>query len=124
MIDRLVAQTRAAGLPVEVTVEGPVRPLPGALDLSAFRIVQEALTNTLRHARASRAEVVVRYAPDSVELEVSDDGTAATEPAGEGRGLVGMRERVALFGGRLEAGSGPRGGFRVHAVLPTGPSPA
>ena len=122
MIERLAAQTRAAGLDVAVQVEGAIRPLPGALDLSAFRIVQEALTNTLRHAHASRADVVVRYAADSVELEVSDDGTsAATTPPGDGRGLVGMRERVALFGGRLDVGRGPQGGFRVRALLPTVP---
>ena len=125
MIERLAAQTRAAGLDVRVQVEGAVRPLPGALDLSAFRIVQEALTNTLRHARASRADVVVRYGEDSVELVVSDDGTASeAAPSGDGRGLVGMRERVALFGGRLDVGRGPRGGFRVRALLPTGPGQA
>ena len=120
-LDRLVAQTRAAGLDVRVRVEGTRTPLPEALDLSAFRVVQEALTNTLRHAHASRADVVVRYGDDDLELIVSDDGASnGAEPAvaGAGRGLIGMRERVALFHGSLDVGRAATGGFRVHATLP------
>jgi signal transduction histidine kinase len=88
--------------------------------MSAFRIVQEALTNTLRHARARSADVVVRYSPQAVEIVVSDDGTAAPgrSSANGGRGLVGMRERAALLGGTLDAGPVPDGGFRVRAWLP------
>ncbi|HEV7677015.1 MAG TPA: sensor histidine kinase [Candidatus Dormibacteraeota bacterium] len=119
-LDRLVAQTRAAGLAVQVHVEGDARPLPEALDLSAFRVVQEALTNTLKHAGAASAEVIVRYGDADLELIVSDDGSGNGGPpdAGAGRGLVGMRERVALFHGRLDVGRAPGGGFRVHARLP------
>jgi signal transduction histidine kinase len=119
-LDRLVAQTRAAGLQVAVRVEGHRRPLPEALDLSAFRLVQEALTNTLKHAQATHADVVVRYTTDALEVIVSDDGNGdGAEPMpGAGRGLVGMRERVALFHGQLDVGRGPAGGFRVHATLP------
>jgi signal transduction histidine kinase len=126
-LDRLVAQTRAAGLQVDVRAEGPRRPLPEALDLSAFRVVQEALTNTLRHARASRADVVVRYGDDELEVTVTDDGSGgngSAPMATGGRGLVGMRERVALFHGQLDVGGVPAGGFRVHAILPiTGVAP-
>jgi signal transduction histidine kinase len=120
-LDRLVAQTRAAGLDVAVHVEGQRRPLPEALDLSAFRVVQEALTNTLKHAQAAHAEVVVRYGDADLELVVTDDGTRGNGSAsmpGPGRGLVGMRERVALFHGQLDVGRAPGGGFRVHARLP------
>ncbi|HZS15935.1 MAG TPA: sensor histidine kinase [Candidatus Dormibacteraeota bacterium] len=119
-LGRLVAQTRAAGLEVAVHVEGTRRPLPEALDLSAFRLVQEALTNTLKHARASHADVVVRYGDESLEVIVSDDGSGngSSPVPGTGRGLVGMRERVALFQGRLDVGRSAAGGFRVHAILP------
>jgi signal transduction histidine kinase len=123
---QLAAQSRAAGLDVRVHVEGRPAPLPDALDVSAYRIIQEALTNTLKHAGATRAEVTVRYAEDGVELSVTDDGALETAPTslpGAGRGLVGMRERVALFHGRLDAGRLPGGGFRVVARLPTGAWP-
>jgi signal transduction histidine kinase len=128
-VEQLAAQSRAAGLEVHLRVEGTPQPLPEALDLSAYRIVQEALTNTLKHAGAARVDVTVRYGQDSVELLVEDDGRAAdaaeAEPLpGAGRGLVGMRERVALFHGRLELGRAPAGGFRVHAVLPLGAQPS
>jgi signal transduction histidine kinase len=116
-LDALVEQVRRAGVHVDLTVEGTPRELPPALNLSAFRIVQESLTNTLRHARAAHAAVRVRYVPDRLELEVVDDGVGASSIDG-GRGLVGMRERVALFGGELHAGSRPGGGFAVHASLP------
>ena len=118
---QLAAQSRAAGLDVRVRVEGRPSPLPDALELSAYRIIQEALTNTLKHAGATRAEVTVRYAEDGVELTVTDDGAGEAAPSalpGAGQGLVGMRERVALFHGRLDAGRLPGGGFRVVAHLP------
>lgn len=118
-VDELVANVRAAGLPVSLEIEGTRAPLPEGVDLSAYRILQEALTNTLRHAGATRADVRVRYASDAVELEVSDDGAGSTRTSG-GRGIVGMRERVALFGGELQAGSRPGGGFTVRARMPLG----
>ncbi len=123
---QLAAQSRSAGLDVRVRVDGPAAPLPDALDVCAYRIIQEALTNTLKHAGATRAEVTVRYTEDGVELSVVDDGGVGTVPAslpGAGRGLVGMRERVALFRGRLDTGRIPGGGFRVVAHLPTGSWP-
>jgi signal transduction histidine kinase len=118
-LPELLEQVGAGGLRVQLTVEGRPRDLPAGLDLSAFRIVQEALTNTLKHARASRADVSVRYSDASLEVEVLDDGTAAV-PAGGGRGLVGMRERAALLGGELSAGPRPAGGFGVRARMPLG----
>jgi len=116
-LDELVDSVRATGLGVELTVEGTPRELSPALELSAFRIVQEALTNTLRHAGASRASVRVSYEPDALELEVADDGVGGGSTEG-GRGLVGMRERVALFGGDLATGARPGGGFAVRARMP------
>jgi signal transduction histidine kinase len=118
-LDELAAPMRAGGLDVVVRRQGPPAPLPAGVELSAYRIVQEALTNTLRHARATRAEVVVRYADDAVEVDVRDDGHAPpASDGGGGRGLVGMRERASLLGGTLEAGPLPSGGYRVHARLP------
>jgi signal transduction histidine kinase len=121
-VEQLVAHSRDAGLDVRLRVDGAPRALPEALDLSAYRIVQEALTNTLKHAGAVHVDVAVRYGDDAVELLVEDDGrTSAADGAalpGAGRGLVGMRERVALFHGQLDVGRTARGGFRVHAVLP------
>lgn len=119
-LDRLARQVREAGLPVSVRVEGEPRPLPAAADLQAYRIVQEALTNALRHAGPARAEVLVRYDPGEVLVEVTDDGRGhdpAADPGGQG--LVGMRERVAVVGGELTAGTRPEGGFAVVARLPT-----
>ena len=118
-LEVLVAQVRDAGLPVELHIEGERRELPVGVGLSAYRIVQEALTNALKHAGDARATVRVCYSPDSLELEVVDDGVGATAPVTEaGHGLVGMRERVTLYGGRLEAGGRQSGGFAVRAVLP------
>jgi signal transduction histidine kinase len=114
----LVENVRAAGLAVDLTIEGTPQELAPGVDLSAYRIVQEALTNTLKHARASRALVRVRYAPAQLELDVRDDGIGGTVTPG--RGLVGMRERVAFLGGELEAGSTPSGGFVVRARIPVG----
>lgn len=114
----LAEQVRAAGLPVELTVQGDPQPLPVGVDISAYRIVQEALTNVLRHARASRVDVTLRYG-EALELDVEDDGIGAhgttTSPAGHG--IVGMRERVALYGGTLETGPSDSG-FRVRATIP------
>jgi signal transduction histidine kinase len=115
----LIQQLREAGLRVELRVEGePVR-LPPGIDLSAYRIVQEALTNTLKHAGPAEAEVTVRYHHSTLELEILDNGTGAPARVnGSGHGLVGMRERVALYGGSLEAGARNGHGFGVRARLP------
>jgi signal transduction histidine kinase len=117
-LDKLVAHTRETGLPVELRVEGVPAQLPAALDTTAYRIVQEALTNAVKHANASRAEVIVRYRNGTVELIVSDDGDGDGDGGGSGHGLVGMRERVSVYGGELEAGPQAGGGFRLRATLP------
>jgi signal transduction histidine kinase len=115
----LVTQVREAGLPVDLHVDGEPRDLPVGIELSAYRIVQEALTNALKHAGDAHAAVNIRYGVDSLELEIVDDGRGARSPvAGGGHGLVGMRERVALYGGHLDAGLGPSGGFAVRVLLP------
>lgn len=114
----LIARTRAAGLPVELCIEGTPRPLPLGVDLSIYRIAQEALTNARKHSVDSRAVVALRYGSDCVELSVENDGRTTHEGHRGGHGLVGMRERVAVFGGSLEAGPRPTGGFRVLARLP------
>jgi signal transduction histidine kinase len=116
-LDQLAEQIRATGLDVTVQVDGTPVALPPGVDVSAYRIVQEALTNVLRHARASRADVAVRYRPGDVELEVTDDGRGG-QPSSGGHGLIGMTERTALFGGELDAGPRPEGGFAVRARLP------
>jgi signal transduction histidine kinase len=123
----LIDEMRAAGLPVDLTIEGNVVHLPPGVDLSAYRVVQEALTNVLRHAGPSPTEVAIRYGPTALEIEVCDAGpvgveqgteaTASPRPVG-GHGLAGMRERIALVDGRLEAGVRPGGGFRILARLP------
>nr|MBA3365712.1 sensor histidine kinase [Actinomycetota bacterium] len=117
-LERLVEQVRDAGLPVELRVEGDAPALPAGVDLTAYRLVQEGLTNALKHADAHSAEVVVRYVNGDVELEVSDDGRGTGEDTGGGQGLVGIRERVAVYGGELEAGPRPEGGFSLRARLP------
>jgi signal transduction histidine kinase len=118
-LDDLARQVRDAGLPVRVRVEGEPRPLPPGIDLSAYRIVQEGLTNALKHAGPATAEVVVRYGPADLELEVRDDGRGrGGRSNGGGHGLLGMRERVALYGGELAAGPRPEGGFALTARLP------
>jgi signal transduction histidine kinase len=121
-LPELVAQTEAAGLPVDLRVEGTARSLPLGVDLSVYRITQEALTNVRRHSAGGRASVVLRYNEAAVELAVENDGVASTNGHRGGHGLVGMRERVAVFGGSLEAGPLPDGGFRVVARLPLHPS--
>jgi signal transduction histidine kinase len=119
-LDALVGHVRAAGLPVEVSVVGDPRPLPPGIDLSAYRIVQEGLTNALKHAGPARAHVALDYGPRELLLEVSDDGRGHDPAAdGLGHGLLGMRERVACYGGDLEAG--PRegaAGYALRARLP------
>jgi signal transduction histidine kinase len=117
-LPELVEQVRQSGLPVELTVEGTPVKLPAGVDLSAYRIVQEALTNTLKHAGPAHAWVAVRYAGEDVEIEVANDGMTNGENDGGGHGLVGMRERVALCGGELQSGPRPGGGFRIAARLP------
>jgi signal transduction histidine kinase len=119
LVDALAQRARDAGLPVEVRVEGNLGHLPAGVDLAGFRIVQEALANVAKHAGRARARVVVRHAGRALELEIDDDGRgtgAATH--GTGHGLVGMRERAALYGGTLDAGPRPSGGFAVRARLP------
>jgi signal transduction histidine kinase len=119
-VETLAAEVARAGVRVEVRIEGQVRPLPAGLDLSAYRIVQEALTNVVRHAGPATARVEVRYAPDRVAVEVIDDGRggAPGDQDHGGHGIAGMRERAALYGGTLEAGPLPGRGFRVAASLP------
>jgi len=117
-IETLVEHTREAGLPVDLRIEGEPVQLPPGVDLTAYRLVQEALTNTMKHARASSAEVVVRYGDGDVELTISDDGVGGADGDSGGHGLVGMRERVSVYGGELEAGPRADGGFRLRARLP------
>jgi signal transduction histidine kinase len=114
----LVDQVRQSGLPVELKVEGDPVTLPPSVDLSAYRIVQEALTNTLKHAGPARAWGAVRYEGDDVEIEVENDGRNDSAGDGAGHGLVGMRERVAMCGGELHSGPRPGGGYRISARLP------
>jgi signal transduction histidine kinase len=117
-LEQLVGGVQEAGLPVTLRVEGAQRPLPPVLDLSAFRIVQEALTNTLKHAGPAQARVTVRYGDTAVELEIADTGRGLADGCGTGHGLVGMRERAAMFGGELETAAADGGGFTIRARLP------
>lgn len=124
-LESLAASLREAGLDVELLIEGEARSLPRGLELSAYRIVQEALTNVLKHARAGRVEVCVRYGRRRLELDVTDDGAGVATGNGNpgGHGIVGMRERAGLFGGELRAAPAAGGGFCVHAVLPLDGAP-
>jgi signal transduction histidine kinase len=117
-LDSLADDVGRAGLPVRLHVDGEPFPLPRAIDLSAYRIVQEGLTNALKHARASNADVTVRYRPEEVQLEVRDDGIGSATSDGLGHGLVGMRERVKIYGGEMTAGTANGGGFVLSARLP------
>ena len=118
-LERLVEKTRSTGLPVDLCIEGDPYPLAPGVDLAAYRIVQESLTNALRHAGGTRAHITVRYEDARVELEIADDGAGVGSGGGdEGHGLAGMRERVLLYGGTIEAAPRPEGGFRVRATLP------
>ncbi len=130
----LIDRAAAAGLPAELDVQGSPRPLPPGLDLAAFRVAQEALTNVIKHAGRPTTRVTVCYRPDELVVQVTDDGRpipaaapasdddAAGMPAGAGRGLLGLRERVALYGGRLDAGQRPGGGWVVRATIPVEPA--
>jgi len=117
-LDSLVEDVIHAGLPVQLHVDGEPYALPRAIDLSAYRIVQEGLTNALKHAHASHADVTVRYRPDELELEVADDGDGPATTNGSGHGLVGIRERAKIYGGEMSAGAAPAGGFILTARLP------
>jgi signal transduction histidine kinase len=120
-LERLLARMRAAEVQVELHRAGRPRPLPRGLELTAYRIVQEALTNVLKHGGGARAEVHLNYGPDYLRVEVVDDGRAASLAVdARGRGLLGMRERVAAYGGELETGPRPEGGYAVRAWLPLG----
>jgi signal transduction histidine kinase len=116
----LLEEVGRAGLPVRLYVEGERQAVPRALDLSAYRIVQEGLTNALKHARATEAEVTVRYTPTELEVEVRDDGRGPAASDGLGHGLVGIRERVTIYGGEMSAGPANGRGFVLAARLPLG----
>ena len=120
-LEDLVDRSRTAGLSASISVTGKPATVPPGLSLCAYRVVQEALTNTIKHAGAARAEVCVRWHPDALELEVADDGRGpapVTDVGSGGHGLIGMRERAALHGGQVEAGPVPGGGFAVRARIP------
>jgi signal transduction histidine kinase len=131
-LDRLLSQTREAGVHIHVHVQGEARPLPATADLAAYRIVQEALTNVVKHAPGASVVLTLAYGPRDLQIVVADDGSRAPTPGGGsgtptpggsgGVGLIGMRERAALLGGELRASPAPGGGFRVEACLPTGPA--
>jgi signal transduction histidine kinase len=121
-LDRLVENFREAGLEVELRTDGAPGPLPPGLDLTAYRLVQEALTNTLKHAQATSAVVSVQYRPDVLVISVRDDGRGPDADGVPGNGLLGMQERVAVYGGRLTAGAAPGGGYELCAELPRDPS--
>ena len=117
-LESLLEEVGRAGLPVELHVEGERLPLPRAIDLSAYRIVQEGLTNALKHAHARRADVTLGYARDELRIEVRDDGRGTSGGDGRGHGLVGVRERVKIYGGDMTATAAPEGGFVLSARLP------
>ena len=117
-LDSLLAEIGRAGLPVELHVDGEPVPLPRGIELSAYRILQEGLTNALKHARATRADVTVSYEPDSLQLEVRDNGLGSPTSDGLGHGLVGIRERVKIYGGQMTAQTEPGGGFVLNTRLP------
>jgi signal transduction histidine kinase len=119
-LDALLDEVGRAGLPVELHVDGQPFPLPRGVDLSAYRIVQEGLTNALKHAQASDADVIVRYRPDELEIEVRDNGQGSATSDGQGHGLVGVRERVKIYGGEMRAGRSDEGGFVLSTRLPVG----
>ena len=117
-LDSLLEEIGRAGLPVQLHVDGEPVALPRGIDLSAYRIVQEGLTNALKHARASNAEVTVRYRPDELQIEVRDNGEGSSTSNGLGHGLVGVRERVKIYGGQMSAGSANGSGFILSTRLP------
>ena len=117
-LDALLQDVDRAGLPVRLRIEGDPVELPRGIDISAYRIVQEGLTNALKHAHANHADVTVRYRPDEVEIEVRDNGEGVAKTDGLGHGLVGVRERVKIYGGEMSAGTAPEGGFVLNTRLP------
>jgi signal transduction histidine kinase len=117
-LSRLVDQARESGLPVELRIEGEPSQLPAGLDLTAYRLVQEGLTNVVKHAQATRAEVLVSYGDGYLEVTVEDDGQGVGNGDSGGHGLIGMRERVSVYGGEIDAGPQPGGGYRLRAKLP------
>jgi signal transduction histidine kinase len=119
-LSSLADEVSRAGLPVHLHVDGEPTPLPRAIELSAYRIVQEGLTNALKHARAANADVTVRYLPEEIQLEVRDDGGGASPNDGLGHGLVGIRERVKIYGGEMSAGTENGRGFVLRTRLPLG----
>jgi signal transduction histidine kinase len=119
-LDSLVEEVGRAGLPVRLHLDGDRFPLPRAIDLSAYRIIQEGLTNALKHARASQADVTVRYGSNELQLEIRDDGRGATTTDGLGHGLVGIRERVKIYGGDMTTRTAAEGGFVLSTRLPLG----
>jgi signal transduction histidine kinase len=119
-LEALVDEVGRAGLAIHLHVDGEPTPLSRARGLSAYRIVQEGITNSLKHASAGRVDVTLRYAPDELEIEVRDDGRGTSRTDGLGHGLVGIRERVKIFGGEMSAGAAPEGGFVLRARLPVG----
>jgi signal transduction histidine kinase len=119
-LDSLLEEVGRAGLPVRLHREGEPAPLPRAIELSAYRIIQEGLTNALKHAQASHADVTLRYGPDDLQLEIRDDGRGASDSDGLGHGLVGVRERVKIYGGEMTSGPANGGGFVLRTRLPLG----
>jgi signal transduction histidine kinase len=117
-VEVLLDAVRRAGLPVQLRVDGSPPPLPRTLDLSAYRVVQEGLTNSLKHARATSADVALTYRPDELCVEVRDDGRGSAPTDGRGHGLLGIRERVSIYGGTMSAGAAPTGGFVLRASFP------
>ncbi|GGT36890.1 hypothetical protein GCM10010271_46130 [Streptomyces kurssanovii] len=117
-LETLVGRVRDTGLPVELLMTGPPRPLPPGLELAAYRVVQEALTNTVKHASGATAAVTVEYGPERLRVEVTDTGGHPGAAAGSGRGLIGLRERLAVYGGTLNTGRRLTGGYRVEALIP------
>jgi signal transduction histidine kinase len=119
-LELLLGTVREAGLPVELEVEGEARELAPGVDLSAYRIVQEALTNALKHGGPAQAWVTLRWSRDELELEIANDGESSANGQGAGHGLAGLHERVAIYGGEFVSGPRPGGGYLVRARLPTG----
>src|SRR6185295_4251047 len=117
-LDPLLDTVRSAGLPVELVRSGAARELPAGADLAAYRVIQESLTNALKHAGPASARVSMDFAADRLTIEVADDGRGPASKPGIGHGLIGMRERVGVFGGSLRTGERPGGGFVVRAEIP------
>lgn len=117
-LELLLAASRDAGLPVELEIRGEQRDLPAPLELSVYRIVQEGLTNARKQAGPARARVLLDYRPDALGIAIEDDGEGIVAAYGSNRGLIGVRERVSVFGGHYQAGPRTEGGWRLQAVLP------